>query len=92
MLDAPLAAAFLDGWFPMPFILLDAPKPAPTLDYTVHFRAPLPLQDGSPEDLHLAVFHSALARDGFFEEDGELWSPSGELLAQSRQLALILDL
>ena len=92
VLDAPLAAALLDAWFPMPFILLDAPKPAPTLDYTVHFRAPLPLPRSSPEDLHLAVFRSALARDGFFEEDGELWSPGGELLAQSRQLALILDL
>jgi acyl-CoA thioesterase len=91
-LDAPLAAAFLDAWFPMPFTLLDGPLPAPTIDYTVHLRAPLPEPGSSPRDMHLAVFRSELARDGFFDEQGELWSPDGRLLAQSRQLALILDL
>ena len=91
-LDAPLAAAFLDAWFPMPFTLLKEPLPAPTIDYTVHFRAPLPEPGSGPDDMHLAVFRSLLSRDGFFDEEGELWSADGRLLAQSRQLALILDL
>ena len=91
-LDAPLAAAFLDAWFPMPFTLLEKPLPAPTLDYTVHFRAPLPEPGSGPHDMHLAVFRSLLARDGFFDEEGEIWGADGRLLAQSRQLALILDL
>ncbi|HEX4465340.1 MAG TPA: thioesterase family protein [Solirubrobacterales bacterium] len=91
LLDAPLAAAILDAWFPAPFIRLERPVPAPTIDYTVHFRAPLPEPAASAEDPYLATFRSGLARGGFFEEDGELWSQDGSLLAQSRQLALLLN-
>lgn len=92
LLDAPLAAAILDAWFPAPFIRLERPVPAPAIDYTVHFRAPLPEPGGAAEDAYLATFRSGLARGGFFEEDGELWSRDGGLLAQSRQLALLLTL
>jgi len=91
LLDAPLAAAMLDAWFPAPFVKLDGPVPAPTIDYTVHFRAPLPEPGAAAEDAYLTTFRSGLARGGFFEEDGELWSQDGSLLAQSRQLALLLS-
>ena len=36
----------------------------------------------------LARFSSRLSVGGVWEEDGELWTPGGELIAQSRQLAL----
>ena len=91
LLDPPLAAAILDAWFPAPFVRLERPVPAPTIDYTVHFRSPLPEPGASAEDPYLATFRSGLARGGFFEEDGELWSQGGNLLAQSRQLALLLS-
>jgi len=91
LLDAPLAATLLDTWFPAPFVRLERPHAAPTIDYTVHFRSPLPPPAATPEDPYLVVFKSSLARHGFFEEDGELWSADGVLLAQSRQLALLLD-
>jgi acyl-CoA thioesterase len=91
LLDAPLAAAFLDTWFPAPFVRLERPHGAPTIDYTVHFRSPLPPPNATPEDPYLVSFRSNIARHGFFEEDGELWSADGVLLAQSRQLALLLE-
>jgi acyl-CoA thioesterase len=91
LLDAPLAAAFLDTWFPAPFVRLERPVGAPTIDYTVHFRSPLPPGGATAEDPYLISFRSNIARHGFFEEDGELWSADGTLLAQSRQLALLLD-
>lgn len=91
LLDAPLAAAFLDTWFPAPFVRLDHPYGAPTIDYTVHFRSPLPPAGATPADAYLVSFRSNIARHGFFEEDGELWSADGTLLAQSRQLALLLE-
>jgi acyl-CoA thioesterase len=92
LLDAPLAATFLDTWFPAPFVRLERPVGAPTIDYTVHFRSPLPLVGATAEDPYLISFRSSTARHGFFEEDGELWSADGTLLAQSRQLALLLEL
>jgi len=49
----------------------------------------LPAQLPLPGDWVLARFASRLSRDGFIEEDGEIWSRDGWLIAQSRQLALL---
>jgi acyl-CoA thioesterase len=85
-LDAPAIAVLADAWFPAPWPRLSAPAPAPTIDLTIYFRAPLPI--GEP--LLLGRYRTHLVRDGFFEEDGELWAPDGTLIAQSRQLALLI--
>jgi len=85
-LDAPAIALLADAWFPAPWPRLCELAPAPTIDLTVHFRSPLPL----PDSLLLGRFRTSLVRDGFFEEDGELWAPDGTLVAQSRQLGLLL--
>jgi acyl-CoA thioesterase len=87
-LDAPAIAVLADAWFPAPWPRLGELVPAPTIDLTVHFRAPLPLAD----TLLLGRFRNALVRDGFFDEDGELWLPDGTLVAQSRQLGLLIGL
>jgi len=90
--DAPLMAAFTDAWPPACFALLrpgEAPTPVPTVDLTVHFRRDLPLEGAAPGDFYLAVFRSRFSEQGFVEEDGEVWSRDGVLLAQSRQLAVI---
>ena len=88
--DRPIDGAALvvlaDAWFPAPWPRLSRLAPAPTVDLTVHFRAPLPL-DGT---LLLGRFTSTLVRDGFFEEDGQLWAEDGTLVAQSRQLGLLI--
>jgi acyl-CoA thioesterase len=84
--DALTVLVLADAWFPAPWPRLRALAPAPTIEMTVYFRAPLPLSDA----LLLGRFRSRLVRDGFFEEDGELWGPDGTLVAQSRQLALLL--
>lgn len=86
--DAPALCVLADAWFPAPWPLLDTFMAAPTVDLTVHFRAPLPLPLG--DDLLLGRFTTTVIRDGFFEEDGQLWSPDGTLVAQSRQLGLLL--
>lgn len=85
-LDALSIAVLADAWFPAPWPRLAELAPAPTIELTIHFRTPLPL----PDSLLLGRFESTLTRDGFVDESGELWLPDGTLVAQSRQLGLLL--
>jgi hypothetical protein len=41
------------------------------------------------DDRALVRFISEASIDGLFDEQGEVWSAEGRLLAQSRQLALL---
>ncbi|MGH2790474.1 MAG: acyl-CoA thioesterase [Actinomycetota bacterium] len=83
-------AALADAWMPSVFIRLARPIAVPTVDLTVHFRSSLPDKGAAPEDYHLALFRSETAADGFFVEDGEIWSQSGRLVAQARQLGVLM--
>jgi acyl-CoA thioesterase len=83
--DAAVVALLADAWLPAAFPRLTAPAAAPTIDLTIHFRRAA----APPGDQVLGIFRSVLSAEGLFEEDGELWSQDGRLLAQSRQLALL---
>lgn len=85
-LEPELIAMYTDVWWPASFPRLDHLVPAPTLDLTIHFRGTPP--PGEHQHV-LARFSSTTGAEGFFEEDGMLWSEDGVLLAQSRQLALL---
>jgi acyl-CoA thioesterase len=85
-LDHVTVTALSDTMVPAAFSRLGRLAVVPTLDLTIHFRAPLP--DGG-DGWGLAVFDSHVSAGGTWEEDGELWSADGRLLAQSRQLAMI---
>jgi acyl-CoA thioesterase len=90
VVDAPVAAAITDAAIPAIFSRLDAPIIVPTVDLTIHFRSALPLPGASPDDFVLAVFRTGTVAEGFLEEDGEVWTADGTLIAQSRQLAAVL--
>jgi acyl-CoA thioesterase len=92
-LDHVVLAAMADAWLPPIVSLPDPPTSAvPTVELTVHFRDRERLGSMSPEDWCLVVFRSKTAQEGFIEEDGEIWSADGRLLAQCRQLAVLLPL
>ncbi|HEY5142131.1 MAG TPA: thioesterase family protein [Solirubrobacteraceae bacterium] len=89
-LDEVALALYADAWLPALFPALPGAVGVPTIDLTVHFRAPEVAATADPNAPVLGVFRSTDAAEGFIEEDGELWSPDGVLLTQSRQLALLL--
>jgi acyl-CoA thioesterase len=95
-IDALSLAFFSDALIPAPFMATGEPAAAPTIDLTVHFRSSMPRRgpDGSsdpdPHELCFTRVTSKLIQEGFFEEDGIIWAADGTVLAQSRQLAILL--
>ena len=91
--DYALLALLCDAWPPAVArhpALAGAPRRGtPTIDLTIHFRAPVPA-DARRDDFYLCVFRSRTLHAGFVEEDGEIWTRGGRLLAQSRQLAMLV--
>jgi acyl-CoA thioesterase len=86
--DHVLLAALADAWLPPVFSRARERFGVPTIDLTIHFRSRL-LPD---DEWFLVHFRTRSSIEGFLEEDGEIWSRSGRLLAQSRQLALVMPL
>jgi acyl-CoA thioesterase len=86
-LDHAAVAAVADTMIPAAFTRFARPLIVPTVDLTVHFRAPLPVED----EWALCVFESRHAAGGTWIEDGEVWSRDGVLLAESRQVAIIRE-
>ncbi len=55
----------------------------PTIDISVYVRDP------GPHEIVKTRVHTRHITGGWLEEDVEMWDPSGRLVAQSRQLALL---
>lgn len=86
-LDLPAIALLTDVWWPASWPRLTRISLAPTIDLTIHFRARLP-RDAGP--WILGEYASPTAHDGYVDEEAHLWLSDGTLLAQARQLALLL--
>jgi acyl-CoA thioesterase len=92
-IDALSLAFFSDALIPAPYMRMSEPVAVPTVDLTVHFRARMRPQAGADaRELCLAQTKTELINDGFFVEDGVIWAADGTLLAQSRQLAIVIPM
>jgi acyl-CoA thioesterase len=92
-LEAPLLAAFCDVWPPALFAWARDRGQiggVPTVDLTIHFRCDPRRRAFRKGEFVLVRFEVHTVRDGCLVEDGEIWSEDGALLAQSRQLAVLL--
>ncbi len=90
-IDSLSLAFFCDALIPAPFMRISGPAPAPTIDLTIHFRVPMPrVPDPDPGELCLARIRAGVVHEGLFEEDVVIWAADGTVLAQSRQLAILM--
>jgi acyl-CoA thioesterase len=90
-IDALSLAFYADALLPAVFMRLTEPSVVPTVDLTVHFRTAMPLSaHPDPDELCLARMRTRVIHDGLFEEDGVIWAADGTVLAQSRQLGIVL--
>lgn len=87
--DAAVVVALTDAWMPALYSRVSGPFGITTVDLTVHLRD---LPPAGYDDWCLVVFRSKVAADGFCEEDGEVWTRDGRLVAQSRQLVAFVGL
>jgi acyl-CoA thioesterase len=90
-IDALSLAFFSDALVPAPYMRLGEPTAVPTVDLTVHFRTHMPrAAQTDPTELCLARVQTNSIHEGFFLEDGTIWATDGTLLAESRQLAIVI--
>jgi acyl-CoA thioesterase len=81
--DALAVPLFLDCWPPAVFgrTLQPPPSGSPTLELTVHWRGAV------GPGWHRTRLHTRSIAGGYMDENGELWTDDGRLVAESRQLA-----
>lgn len=78
-----LAIVLVSDAFPPAVFNAGPPAWTPTLDLTVHVRDP------GPHEWLKCSFRTRFVTGGLLEEDGEIWDADGNLVALSRQLALV---
>lgn len=91
--DAAEIAAISDAWPPAVFASSEMPEGAggvPTVDLTVHLLNPEAVTALAPDAFVLVDFQTRAVQGGYLEEDGEIWSEDGVLLAQARQVGVVL--
>lgn len=86
-LDALALAMLADAAPPALFGHLTRFVPIPSLEIALHFAD---LDAATDNPWVLGVFRTRHAAGGYAVEDGELWTPTGQLALQARQLRRIL--
>lgn len=79
--------ALVDAWPPAVLSHLSKPAPGSSLTWTIEFIQPMPVLDSHEWCMYRAEIEHA--RDGYGHCAAALWSPSGELIALSRQTVTV---
>lgn len=90
-IDHRWIAVVVDMLVPAVYRAWEVPRTSQTVDLTYHARAALPGEGLPPGSPILVALTNRIAAGGFVDEDVEVWTDRGVLLAQSRQMRLISD-
>lgn len=89
--DEVVLVAMSDAWMPPVFSRSADQLAVPTVDLTVHFRGrPSATLSGADAAWCFVRFASPVARGGYLVEHGGVWDAAGVLLADVRQLAVVM--
>ena len=91
-IDHKWVAVLVDLWAPAVYQAWTPRHVVSTVDLTYHVRHELPHQDVPAGSPLLVVLTNRVSAGGFVDEDVEVWSCAGVLLAQSRQMRFVNDL
>ena len=84
--DHPALAAMCDVFCPRVFMRLGGPVVAGTISLTTYFHADQRQLDAVAGDYVLGTAHANRYSGGFFDQDAQLWTREGLLLASSHQI------
>ena len=90
-LDAVSLTAICDTPFPSPWIRLSEQLPVSTVAYSVYFRAADRDYAEAGSSFCLLDTRASLARGGYFDQFTSVWSESGILLVQTKQMLWFAD-
>jgi hypothetical protein len=76
-------------WLPAIYHHWREPAVAVSVDITTQFRAALPAEGAHASDGVFVLLRTAGSLGGLVDEDCEIWSAGGELLAQGRQMRFV---
>lgn len=85
-IDFERQVALSDMWWPAVFGATKEFVGAPTLELTCHFRSSV-----APTGPVLGRFRTRTVAEGFLDETAELWTQDGTLLAEAKQMALLIS-
>ena len=91
--DTAMFAALLDVWPPAVAVMADGlTATASSVDLTYHFLQPLPLSGVGEMEEYFMTARSRVGVPGYAEEQGELWTADGRLVARARQWVAIFPI
>lgn len=90
-LDYPAIASYCDSFIPRLFVRKGAASPISTVTMSINFHVDSTSLSGMPGAFAFGQSRANGFHDGFYDQEGKLWSEDGHLLATTHQMVWFKD-